>query len=291
MRVSVVTPSFNQGKYLEETIRSVLDQNYGDIEYIVIDGGSRDESLEIIKKYEQRISYWQTGKDRNAWDAINQGWERATGEILCYLNADDVFLPGSIELIANQFKKSPDVDVVYGDTEMIDAQGNHLYDSPSEPFDLAKIYRTWVDPIRQPSCFFKSNLFRQYGGTNEIYPFCADFEYWIRISAGAKFLYVPVLLSKSRLHSETRTSKMEYVQARELIHLAKQAVSTDEFRKTGVSREETLGGAYYRAMMHFRNAGHKQEALQSYFHYCRYSLSVPEGIYRMARFCVSLLIR
>src|ERR1043165_3762231 len=102
MRVTVVTPSFNQGKYLEETIRSVVEQSYPDIEYIVIDGGSRDESLEIIKKYEDRISYWQTGKDRNAWDAINQGWARSTGEILCYLNADDVFTDNAIEKIVHE---------------------------------------------------------------------------------------------------------------------------------------------------------------------------------------------
>ena len=291
MRVSVVTPSFNQGKYLEETIRSVLEQSYPEIEYIIIDGGSRDQSLDIIRKYENRLAYWQTGKDRNAWDAINQGWEKSTGEIFCYLNADDVFLENTVQTIVEKFQQNPNVDVLYGDATAIDSNGKQLFPFASENFDIAKIFRTWEDPIRQPSSFFRASVFKQYGGTDETYPFCADFEYWIRIAPTSKFLYIPLNLSLVRLHAETRTATMEDVQARELIRLAKQFIDTQQFHDSGVQPKEALSGAYLRAMMHFRNAGHKLEALKSYFHYCRLALPPVYGLYRFSRFCASLLIK
>lgn len=291
MRVSVVTPSFNQGKYLEQTILSVLNQSYPDIEYLIMDGGSHDESLDIIRKYEKKLAYWQTGKDRNAWDAINQGWQKCSGQILCYLNSDDVFTENAIQTAVDAFEQNPAIDVVYGDATAIDANGKELFPFPSEPFDIAKIFRTWDDPIRQPSSFFRAAIFQKYGGTDETYPFCADFEYWIRIAPTSRFLYIPASLSLIRLHAQTKTTTMEDVQARDLIRLCRQTIDTQQFRDSGVLPKESLSAAYWRAMMHLRNGGHKVEALRSYFQYCRLGLSPVYGFYRFIRFCASLLIR
>jgi len=257
----------------------------------MIDGGSRDNSVEIIRSYEAKLAYWQTGKDRNSWDAINQGWGKATGQIFCYLNADDVFAGNAIQMIVDAFVRNPDADVIYGDAKMIDAQGNHLHDFPSRDFDLSTVFSTWEDPIRQPSAFFRAAVYHRYGGMDETYRFCSDFEYWIRIASGVKFLHIPVCLSLVRLHPETKTSTMEDVQAKELIRLCRTTIHTQIFRDSGVTPHEALGGVHFLASLHFRNAGRKWEALRSYLQYCRYSLSPLQAIYRCCRYCASLLLR
>src|SRR5437667_5688340 len=125
-RISIVTPSYNQGKYLEQTIRSVLDQGYPNLEYIICDGGSTDISVEIVKKYSDRLAWWCSEKDRGQSDAINKGWRRATGDILAYLNSDDVLLPGAIERVVRAFQQTPSAGVVYGDWTCLDEHGSEL---------------------------------------------------------------------------------------------------------------------------------------------------------------------
>ena len=139
-RVTVVTPSFNQAIFLEETIRSVLLQDYPDLEYIVMDGGSSDGSVEIIKKYEKHLAYWTSEKDAGASDAIRKGFERATGSILAYLNSDDLYLPGAIHRLVNRLR-SVKGDVVYGNTYWIDEETNVLSERRQTPFSrLAYFY-------------------------------------------------------------------------------------------------------------------------------------------------------
>ena len=114
-KVSIITPSFNQARFLEQTMRSVLEQDYPNIEYIVIDGGSSDGSLEIIQKYADRLAYWQSQKDKGQTDAINQGFARANGEILAWLNSDDILYPGAVTAAVKQLLEHPEVGMVYAD--------------------------------------------------------------------------------------------------------------------------------------------------------------------------------
>src|ERR1035437_4288596 len=122
-KISVITPSFNQGKYLESTIKSVLEQDYPNLEYIVIDGGSEDNSVEIIKKYEKHLAYWESVKDKGQSHAINKGFAIATGEILAWLNSDDTYEQNAIYNIAEWFRKYPELDFIYGDVNIIDEKG------------------------------------------------------------------------------------------------------------------------------------------------------------------------
>ena len=126
-KISVVTPSFNQAPFLEETIQSVLSQGYPDLEYIVMDGGSTDGSAEIIGKYADRLTDWKSAKDGGQADAIRTGFARATGEILCWLNSDDTIAPGTLRRIGEFFAANPDVDLVYGDLNLVTAEGKRLY--------------------------------------------------------------------------------------------------------------------------------------------------------------------
>src|SRR5215208_2659718 len=122
-RVSIITPSFNQGQFLEETMHSVLEQDYPNIEYIVVDGGSADNSVEIIKKYQGQLAWWVSEKDRGHADALNKGFSHATGEILAWLNSDDVYFPNAVSQAVSFLKTNPAIGMVYGDAELIDDAG------------------------------------------------------------------------------------------------------------------------------------------------------------------------
>jgi glycosyltransferase involved in cell wall biosynthesis len=289
--VSIVTPSYNQAAYLEETIQSVLNQTYEDVEYIIIDGGSTDGSQEIIRQYENKLKYWQSKKDKGFADAINQGWMRAGGNILAYLNSDDLLERYAVQKAVQAFLDSPDADIVYGDTTMIDEKGNPLRVFQSEPFDIGAVFKTWFDPIRQPSAFIRKAVMDEFGGVDENYQFCADFEYWIRIAGGgARFLYIPEVLSKSREHASAKSIRQQDVQAEELIRIFEKFRNTPVFLNSGVSEREALQGLYRVVAEHYINAGRKWDALQSHIEYCAHAYSGFERPYRILRFMGRLLL-
>jgi glycosyltransferase involved in cell wall biosynthesis len=289
--VSIVTPSFNQAAYLEETIQSVLDQTYKDVEYIIIDGGSTDGSQEIIRKYENKLKYWQSKKDKGFADAINQGWVRASGEFLAYLNSDDLLEKDAAKKAVQAFQDSPDMDIVYGDTAMIDGTGKPLRVFQSEPFDLRAVFKTWFDPIRQPSAFIRKSVKDEFGGMDESFQFCVDFEYWIRIAGGgARFLYAPDVLSKSREHADAKSTRHQDVQAEELIRIFEKFRNTPVFLNSGVPEKEALKGLYRVVRELYINSGHKWDALQANNKYCEYAYSGLERVYRTLRFIARLLL-
>ena len=154
--ISIVTPSYNQAAFLEETIRSVLLQGYPNLEYIVMDGGSTDGSVEIIKKYEKHLTYWTSQKDAGASDAIRKGFERATGSILAYLNSDDLYLPGAIHHLINRFKTAG-ADVVYGNTYWIDDRSRILAERRQTPFSRFAYLYGGAD-LQQPATFWTDRL-------------------------------------------------------------------------------------------------------------------------------------
>jgi len=203
-RISVVTPSFNQGCFLEETIRSVLLQGYPDLEYIVIDGGSTDESVGIIRKYEQWLAYWISEKDSGQAHAINKGFAHASGEICAYLNSDDVFLPGALNEVASCFDKNFASALTFGDCEIVDefSKPNDLWIAPE--FKLKELLFSCY--IAQPATFWRKSKISVVGDFNAGMHFAFDYQMWLRMAAaGQTFSHLPVRLAQHRKTEGTKT--------------------------------------------------------------------------------------
>ena len=198
-KVSIVTPSFNQATFLEQTLRSVLEQDYPNLEYIVIDGGSRDGSLEIIKKYADRLAYWQSQPDQGQTDAINQGFAHASGEILAWLNSDDLLLPGAVSAAVRALQAHPEAAMVYGDALLINAEGKTIGKFPAAQTDYRKLRRGYVH-IPQQASFFRAEFWRQVGPLDVSFYFAMDYDLWVRLAALAPLVYVPQLWAAFRLH-------------------------------------------------------------------------------------------
>lgn len=202
--VSVITPSYNQGKFIEQTIQSVLGQDYGNIEYLVIDGGSTDNTLSIVRKYEKRLT-WVSEPDNGQTDAINKGFSRAKGDILCWLNSDDTYEPGAISRAVAYFLEHPDVMMVYGEGNEIDVNGGLIKRFPAtQQYDLWKLIHVW-DYILQPTTFFRKNIFREIELPDTSLNWCMDWDLWIRIGCRFKVAYINFVFANSRVYSETKT--------------------------------------------------------------------------------------
>ncbi len=169
--VSVITPSFNQGRFIEKTIQSVLNQSYTNIEYIIVDGGSTDNTLDILKKYEGRC-LWISEKDNGQADAVHKGFRMSRGEILAWLNSDDTYIPDAIMRVVEHFKASPDTGMLYGKNHFINERGDIIGDYPTEPFNYKKLAHFTF--ITQPSTFFKRNVYFDVGGLNQELHFTMD---------------------------------------------------------------------------------------------------------------------
>lgn len=203
-QITVVTPSFNQGRYIEETIRSVLLQGYPDLEYIVIDGGSADGTTEVIKKYEPWLSYWVSESDRGQADAINKGFARAAGLIFGWLNSDDLYEPGTLLRTADHFRQSPGCRLVYGQGDYCDERSDR-----TTPCSYVRAYdpvllRT-VDYILQPATFWRRELWQQTGHLSIEYNWAFDWDWLLRASKLTTFCYLSEKLALYRSLPATKT--------------------------------------------------------------------------------------
>lgn len=203
-KVSLVTPSYNQAAFLERTILSVLEQDYPNIEYIIIDGGSNDESRAIIEKYADRLAYWQSQKDKGQTDAINQGFSKASGEILAWLNSDDVLYPGAIRAAVRHLIENPSIGMVYGDCDWINADGKVIGRFPAAQTDLKKLRRGYVH-IPQQASFFRAELWRKVGPLDDSFYFAMDYDLWTRLAEQAPLLYVREVWAGFRLHEGAKS--------------------------------------------------------------------------------------
>lgn len=203
--ISVITPSYNQGRFIKETIDSVLTQDYPNIELLVMDGGSNDETVAILKSYGKKIT-WTSKKDKGQTDAINKGMKLAKGEIVCYLNSDDTFLPGTLAAVAEAFKKYPNIHWLTGDYQIINENGTIIqsyiqwYKTTIRAINNTTILYI-LNYINQPSTFWKRSLFESVGYFDESLRYCMDYDFWLRLSAFDKPLLLSRELSQFRIHS------------------------------------------------------------------------------------------
>lgn len=214
-KITVVTPSYNQGEFLEAAIRSVIFQNYPNLEYLIIDGGSSDNSVEVIKKYEQRINFWQSKKDNGQADAIATGFAMATGEIFCWLNSDDIFLPGALIHVAKLFKKYPKTGFIYGNRNVIDRDGlvigQHIW-----PYIITKYHWALGQYLAQESSFWRADLYRKVGGVDRSKFFIMDYDLFYRLWKITKFKKTSASLGCIRVHGETKNTKYQDIRISEL---------------------------------------------------------------------------
>lgn len=202
MKITVVTPSYNQGKYIKRTIESVLSQGIPDIEYIVMDGGSTDETVDILKAYGGSI-IWRSEKDNGQTDAVNKGIRAAHGEIIGWLNSDDVYYPEAIRKVLEVFEKNPDINVVYGNANHIREDDSFIEEYYTEDFDYERLKDICF--ICQPSLFFRKKLVDQYGYLDDKLQYCMDYDYWLRLGKGEKFYRLNELIAGSRLYDDNKT--------------------------------------------------------------------------------------
>jgi len=212
VKISLVTPCFNSAAYLEDTIRSVLSQEIPDLEYMVVDGGSTDGTADIIRKYADRLAWWVSERDSGQVDALNKGFARATGEIVGFINADDVLLPGALRAVHEAFARQPEVDLLYGEVEWIDSEGRPTGSHAGKISDLGEaldIYSVWWSQRQwvQPEVFYRRELKERVGVFDQRYNLAFDFDFWVRcFRAGARVARIPEQLVQFRVHANQKSS-------------------------------------------------------------------------------------
>ena len=202
--VSIITPSYNQVQFLEKTIESVLAQDYPNLEYIIVDGDSTDGSKELIQRYEKEITAWISEPDQGQSEAINKGFELANGEIFAWLNSDDQYYPWAIEQAVDYLLKSSEVGMVYGDTDIIDENGQVIGMFNAQQTNYQRLLRGGVY-IPQPAAFWYSDLYRKVGALDTSYYFAMDYDLWVRFAKNAEIRYIPQLWSSFRIHGHGKT--------------------------------------------------------------------------------------
>lgn len=206
--VSIITPSYNHAQFIDATIRSVVEQDYPNLEYIIIDGGSTDGSQEIIRSWAERfparLVYWVSEPDRGQTDAINKGFSRARGEILAWLNSDDTYQPEAVSRAAQYLIEHPKVGLVYGDANLIDQAGEIIGKFPARQTDYRRLRRGYVH-IPQQAAFFRTDLWHKVGPLDPTFYFAMDYDLWVRLASQAPIHYVAQPWANFRLHSQGKS--------------------------------------------------------------------------------------
>lgn len=216
-QISIVTPSYNQAAYLEQTIESVLSQCYPNLEYIVMDGGSTDGSVEIIKKYAERLTYWASGPDKGQADAIYRGFKIATGEILGWVNSDDLLLPGCLEKVGRYFASHPKEEWLVGGTIPIDRAGRYLYNRIGHPSCNLGARVTFHHllffgcPFNQPASFWRKDIFFLIGGFERSLQFCFDYDLYFRLARRRQSANVKEFFACFRIHPASKSSTIRHI--------------------------------------------------------------------------------
>jgi len=202
--VTIITPSFNQARYLEATIQSVLSQDYPRIEYMIVDGGSTDGSVDVIKKYESKLAWWVSEKDKGQTDAINKGFATAKGEILAWINSDDTYEPGAVSAAVKYLQEHPEVGMVYGDCNFINESGRVVGKFRSAQTNY-RLLRQGYAHIPQQTMFLRADLWKKVGPLDPSFYFAMDYDLWTRIASRSEIKYVPQTWANFRLHTSGKT--------------------------------------------------------------------------------------
>jgi len=245
-RVSIVTPSFNQARFLEAAIQSVLQQECESLDYRVLDGGSQDGSVELLRRYDSQLR-WVSEPDAGQSDAVNRGFQQSSGEILGWLNADDVYCSGALKEVVRQFSGDPGLMLLYGDAHHIDENGKFLDDYPTREFDLSTLaYHCF---ICQPACFFRRRLLEAAGGIDTRLRYAMDLDLWIRFGQQKKqnpkwrFKHIPQVLALSRMHCHNKTLSRRHHAFEEMISVVEKHFGVVPFNWV-YGAEESNSGAY-----------------------------------------------
>lgn len=248
--VSIVTPSLNKGRFIEETILSIRNQTYPRIEHIVIDGGSTDETLDVLRKYGDSL-VWISEPDKGQYHASNKGLRMAKGEILGWLMADDTYMPQAVETAVKFLIKNPDVAMVYGNCPFIDKDGKVIREFPSEPFDLARLVRG-PNIIPSPTVFFKKKVLDSVGYFDTNLYMSADYDLFIRIGLKYRIEYIPKPLATYRLHPGTKTTGESHKFGPDLLYIYDKLYSTPHLPpKVLRVRRQAYGWAHWLMVQHF----------------------------------------
>lgn len=282
--VSIITPSYNQAPYLEKTIRSVLGQNYQPLEYIIVDGASTDGSLEIIKRYSEEISWWISEPDSGQADAINKGFSRAKGEIIGWLNSDDIYLPGALQQAVDILASQPEHGLVYSDAITIDADGTPLNFLEFGDWRLLDLISFRI--VCQPAVFFRREALEKAGSLNLNYHYLLDHHLWVRIARGAPIQHASPdyklasarngnrfngLWAAARHHPEAKNVAHPAAFSREILKLLDwMERQPDLSEMINGSPRKVYGGAYRLHARYLLDGGQPQEALNSYWRAFRY---------------------
>jgi glycosyltransferase involved in cell wall biosynthesis len=278
--VSVITPSFNQSAFLEQAIQSVLDQDYPEIEYWVMDGGSTDQSVEIIKKFESRLAGWVSEKDKGQADGVNKGFAKASGEIIGWLNSDDLYYPGAVRGAVEAFRQHPQASFVFSDVESIDEHGNAFNLMRYGDWKLADLMTFKI--IGQPGVFMRREVLEQAGYLDLSYNYLLDVQLWLRMAAIAEPCYVPgAVWAAARIHTNAKNVAHAQDFGAEAFRLAKWICETERFYPlSGKLFNKIWAGAHRLNAFYLVEAGQFKPALRSYAKMLRLAPSSAKGALR-----------
>ncbi len=260
--VSVVMPSFNQAQFIRESIMSVLDQDYPALELIVMDGGSTDGTLDVLESIRDARLTWVSEKDKGQTDAINKGMRRAKGEILTYLNSDDLLLPGAVRFTAEYFEAHPDISVIFSDANLIQGDGAVYSDFRARPYTLVSAI-TGGQPNPQQGTFWRRAVMERIGLFDEALHYCLDYDYWIRMAlAGYEIRYVPGFRGAFRLHATSKSVSQAFKFENEMRIVINRVFAEPTLAPdVRAVREEAELYLDWRMLKHYYVQGKRSEAL------------------------------
>lgn len=261
--VSIITPSYNQAAFLEETLRSVFAQQYPNLEYIVVDGGSSDGSLEIIKTYANKLAWWVSEPDAGQADAINKGLARANGEIVAWLNSDDVYRPGAIQQAVSVLQQHPGAGMVYADLDSIDRTGRIFNTIHYRQFYLLDLLSFEI--IGQPTVFMRRAVLQQAGALDADYRYLLDHQLWLRMFQLAPAVYVPQVWAAARHHASAKNVGEAAGFGREAMRILAWAGTQPAMRELiATHHRQVLAGAHLFDARYLLDGGQAAAALRSY---------------------------
>jgi len=276
-RVSIITPSYNQSSFIEQTICSVLEQGVDSLEYFIVDGGSSDSSVEIIRRYEGKLAGWVSEKDQGQADAINKGFKASSGEIIAWLNSDDAYQPGAIQTAIETFQQHPEAGLVYGNVVSIDENAQAFNLQSFQPYTLQDLMSFRI--ISQPAVFMRRAVLEQAGLLDLSYHYLLDHHLWLRMAQVAPIAYIPQTLAAARYHSKAKNLAHTAEFGREAFQIVDWMETDPRFASLfGQNRRRILAGAHRLDAFYLLDGGYYTRSLAAYARAFRYNpgIVIPE---------------